>query len=180
MASSATPFRGGQPQNKVSPSSGPESQRPQPSMSVSRGKVPLEVDTKADSQAYRSRGSQSPPGSQTAQPPSLGNRKTSNPTTVSAEEVFPSQTRAQTSPKSAAAHTLRFGPIGGFGERKDAKKESRRKSGSDLPTTAKRNDIGSNEGRTNVYTECGRHSNQWLFGGWGKILGERTEPKDDN
>ena len=23
----------------------------------------------------------------------------------------------------------------------------------------------SNEGKTNLYTECGRHSDEWLFGG---------------
>lgn len=36
----------------------------------------------------------------------------------------------------------------------------------------------SNEGKVNVHTECGRHSDEWLFGGFSvagavrKILGE--------
>jgi hypothetical protein len=32
----------------------------------------------------------------------------------------------------------------------------------------------SNE-HVNVYTECGRHGDNWLFGGWGKVLGGRKD-----
>jgi hypothetical protein len=40
----------------------------------------------------------------------------------------------------------------------------------------------SNEGKINVHTECGRHSDEWLFGGFSvagavrKMLGDGKKP----
>ena len=75
-----------------------------------------------------------------------------------------------------------------FGSGTHAEEGDERCGGREERRLMQQNDRRRTEGTTrrvsnehvNVYTECGRHSNQWLFGGWGKILGERTEPKDDN
>jgi hypothetical protein len=87
---------------------------------------------------------------------------------------YPAPLRSATTPASAGHKALHFAR----NERRESKStragDPRRKSGSDIPTTKRR---ASGEGKNNTYTECGRHSDQWLLGGWSdavkKMLWER-------
>ena len=114
---------------------------------------PLSISTARP--AYGSLSGQSP----TAPPPRSAQRTFSNPS-PSAEQRERDDTTGNFSrsvPKSAGytERNLRF-----------AKSEGNRSPAMRSPNEEMMRRRHSHEPKKNVYTECGRHSDEWLFGGW--------------
>jgi len=117
---------------------------------------PLSISTARP--AYGSLSGQSP----TAPPPRSAQRTFSNPS-PSAEQRERDDTTgifSRSVPKSAGytERNLRF-----------AKSEGNRSPAMRSPTSPNEEMMRrrhSHEPKKNVYTECGRHSDEWLFGGW--------------
>ncbi|KUI59314.1 hypothetical protein VP1G_06582 [Cytospora mali] len=91
-----------------------------------------------------------------------------------------------TSPTSTCNSTPRSGASGGWESPTFISRENRKDTGDSLSSTGSSNSTASNSKSrsygskkvssptVNVYTHCGRHSNQYLFGGWSKVFHKKN------